>query len=242
MKSKDPLPSGDPKILHTELIAEATGNPSAGHLPEAGSLEIKGLFDFWLAPNVFVCQMQPEPCSEFCGHRENRCGNAYWRNHSALVANMMRNLARERGGDESTQECWHLTGLLHDLDYLKAPHDKPGHDEDESHPVPLVLSLRARKLPAGMTLAILEHSPHLDLGQSSRLSAALIGCDEAATLTAFGDPVAAIPGVPRSVIDSIPQHKATAPASGKRRTNIRERMLAAFQRLDDPADSFALRQ
>lgn len=236
---QDTLPSGDPLELQRQLTIAASENPYLGHIPKDGD-EVKAMFDFWLAPNVFVCQMGCDPCSSYCGHAERRCGSGYWRNHSAIVAAMMRAMAEMQGASPEKCEIWHAAGLLHDLDYLRAPHDLVGHDDHESHPIPLVVTLQGLNYPPVLILAILEHSPHLDLGTSSSMSAALIACDEAATLCAFGDDVGKIEGVPQCVIDAIPERREKPSAEGRRRQNIKERMLANFQKANSSSMEFVV--
>jgi putative nucleotidyltransferase with HDIG domain len=199
---------------------------------------VQSFFKDWFNPDYFVCQSVASPCKDYCGKAENRCGSAYWRKHCAIVARMMENLALERGESSNMRKMWHAAGLLHDLDYLKAPHDQYGRFVGESHPLPLAVMLQDKGFPPFLILAILEHSPHLELSMSSQMSAALIGCDEAATLAAFGDDLDTIKGVPSAVIAAIPRREVSSLATGKRRHNIRERMLAAFDKLNSPKSSF----
>lgn len=238
VSAADP-PPGNPREIQRALVSQAKRDPLSGRIPGRHCTETRDMFDYWLKPDVFVCQMASSPCAELCGHRENRCGSPYWRNHSAIVAGMLSNLAEDRGEPLDICAVWQAAGLLHDLDHLREPHYDPGHDEDENHPIPLVLTLQARDFPPVLTLAILEHAPHFDLGTSSRMSAALIACDEAATLVAIGEDLSAIPGVPQAVLNAIPQH-VEHHAEGRRRENITARMLANFRRMDEPLSSFAV--
>jgi predicted hydrolase (HD superfamily) len=153
---------------------------------------------------------------------------------------MMEALAQTRAQSSEIIEIWRVAGLLHDLDYLRAPHDGEDRGVHESHPVPLVMTLRNLGYPPALTLSILEHSPHLDLEPSSQMSAALIACDEAATLCAFGEDISTIDGVPQSVIYAIPL-AAEKDLEGRRRSNIRQRMLLNFERMNAPASNFAVR-
>jgi hypothetical protein len=94
----------------------------------------------------------------------------------------MERLALKIGGDI---ELYGTTGLIHDLDYLRHPHDRGIYVG--RHPIPLVKYLMRRNANPYMCLAILEHAPHLKLNNLSRLSFSLTGCEELATLISFNE-------------------------------------------------------
>ena len=57
--------------------------------------------------------------------------------------------------------------------------------------------------PTLVVMAILEHSPHLGLAPSSRLSHALIACDEHATMTADGQEPVYPADIPVDLLDCL---------------------------------------
>ena len=112
-----------------------------------------------------------------------RCTATYWRVHSEDVARNMSALADVTGGNV---ELWRATGLVHDLDYLDGPHHDASVGSDVAHPLGIVRRFLAHGCVPELTLAVLEHSPHLGLEPRTPLSCALVLCDEHATMTAYG--------------------------------------------------------
>ncbi len=80
----------------------------------------------------------------------------------------MRAYARRFGEDE---ELWGITGLLHDLDYVK-------HPSQEDHPRIGGGILEEKGFPEPMLQAILGHAEYLDVPRESRMARALFAVDE----------------------------------------------------------------
>jgi hypothetical protein len=109
----------------------------------------------------------------------------------------MEMLAPYVGGD---RKQYRLVGLLHDVDYLEAPHDLDEPDDREDiaaagekenvdiHPSLVVKEMALRGAPLEMTLAILEHAPHARLRdvEMSPMSQALYFADNFATCKSAG--------------------------------------------------------
>jgi hypothetical protein len=148
-----------------------------GSLPDDG--EIQALFDKWVPPDLITCRA-PAECSsqETC---RRRCSARYWRKHCEVVGNLMKDFAKALGLDE---RLFYVTGAVHDLDYVIAPHDHPDAVLARSHPIPIARELIAMDFPPLVSLAVLEHAPHLQLEPSSQLTHALIACGDAVTFAA----------------------------------------------------------
>ena len=120
-----------------------------------------------------------------CGYTlcASTCAPGYWREHGEITQQLMRIVARHVGADE---DLYGAVGLIHDVDYLKFPHDIPD-IEGDVHPIPLVKALIEEGVHPAIGLAILEHAPYIGVNDSptSRLSAALSGCEDLATLLAI---------------------------------------------------------
>lgn len=216
-----------PKVraLYEKLITAP--EPYEGKIPTKAL--IKDLTKEWLGDNnLFVCQNIDSPCQVSC--KQNRCSNKYWIKHSVLVSHLMGELAKTLGLSEERQNLYYVAGRLHDLDYLSAPHNVSDSVVDERHSVPLVENLCKLEVPPILSLAILEHSPHLGLDISSRLSAGLIACDEAATLYAFGYDLEEFSEVPKPVKDILKRKVENNPITkGTVRGNVVNRMQTAFK-------------
>lgn len=209
--------------------------PYGGTRPDGDTT--RHLFAKWLKrENLFVCQNLTSPCDVSC--EGNRCSCRYWMEHCGLVARLMSAFAAARGLDDG---LYHATGLLHDLDYPAAPHYPPGPAGDEGHPVPLVQDLVDLSVPPVLSLAVLEHSPHLGLQPSSRLSAVLIGCDEAATIHAFGMHPPGYPDMPESVRTELAGEPEREPfRTGPVRPDVFRRMRLAFALASSPDAEFTI--
>jgi hypothetical protein len=113
----------------------------------------------------------------------------FWRDHGRCTGALMRRIARQWGG---YPELYYRVGWVHDLDYLRFPHDDPrlGEETDCVHPVPLARAMHDAGVDAVVTLAVLEHAPYLGLSNhpSSRLSATLSAAEDLATLAALSPP------------------------------------------------------
>src|SRR5205809_5104943 len=92
-----------------------------------------------------------------------------------------------------------MAGLVHDLDYLRYPHDdgKPRTGRlFEIHPMVEVKRLEDIGAPAELLLALMEHAPHTGCKPSSPLSHALIAADNIATFRAVGKEMPLPPVIP----------------------------------------------
>lgn len=130
-----------------------------------------------------VCDFDSEPC---CGEPSactGRSGQRYWQAHADHVAEMMAAMSEVFRGDRSE---WHVTGLVHDADYVAHPHHVASIPAEAAHPFALLDALTSAGAPARVQLAVLEHAAHTGLRPSSTMSAALILADEHSTMTAFG--------------------------------------------------------
>jgi hypothetical protein len=197
--------------------------PKVGMLPTG--LTLKRLQEKWLPAGSFVCRNQKENCDSPC--HDNRCDAGYWLKHSEVVAALMRNMADMLGNDP---DLYQAAGQVHDLDYVKAPHDLGCKDISKAHPVALVKDLMEMGAPPILSLAVLEHSPHLNLEPSSPLSDALVACDDAATLASTGYDLSRVSGLPPEIIARI----STVPrgtVGGKYRRGMPNRMVRAFKSL-----------
>lgn len=117
--------------------------------------------------------------------RDGRDTPAYWRDHGRITGALMRKLAQMGGGNPNLYE---RTGIIHDVDYLKHPHDRG--KTSAPHPVALVRALRERGVHPVICMAIMEHAPYsgLFLNPTSKLSAALSAAEDLATLAALKPP------------------------------------------------------
>ncbi len=88
--------------------------------------------------------------------------------HMFAVEAAMRAYAVKFGEDE---ECWGITGLLHDFDYEMYP-DAP------DHPLKGSEILKERGYPDDVREAILGHAPYTGVPRASRMARALYACDE----------------------------------------------------------------
>ncbi len=100
---------------------------------------------------------------------EQHVGDDYQRNHARMVATVMEGYAGQFGGDP---HLWHLTGLLHDLDFEKFP---------ASHPRESLAWFAAWGYPEDLIHAVEAHA----LGYNgfttlprTKLAAALLASDE----------------------------------------------------------------
>jgi len=198
-------------------------NPRDGKLPRGATL--RRLREKWLPQGLAICRNQDEGCEP--SSCNNRCASEYWLGHSEVVAALMRRMAELAGDDPKLYES---TGLVHDLDYLRAPHDLGNRDVSAVHPLPLVRDLMALGAPPILSLAVLEHSPHLNLAPSSPLSEALIACDDAATLASVDFEAMRRADLPPE-IKEILIAKPPGRVAGKYRNGMARRMLRAFAAL-----------
>lgn len=197
--------------------------PRAGVLPRDAGLE--RLRQKWLPAGSFVCRNRRADCDP--SSCNNRCSSDYWLGHSRVVASLMRRVAQWLGDDP---DLYQAAGDVHDLDYVKAPHDLGGRDVSTAHPVPLVRDLIEMNAPPILSLAVLEHSPHLNLEPSSPLGDALIACDDAATLASMGYDATRQAGLPPKIAEIISAAPSGA-LGGRFRNGMQRRMLRAFDSL-----------
>jgi hypothetical protein len=133
----------------------------------------------------------------------NRCNARYWRDHNQGVARIMATIAHHLGADS---ELYYTAGLVHDLDYLRHPHDdgKPRADRLlEIHPMVEVLRLEKLGAPAELLLALIEHAPHTGCKPSGPMSHALIAADNIATFRAVGKEMPLPALIPKELADEL---------------------------------------
>lgn len=168
----------------TSLQQEIKEAAAGGRGRALRASEVEALFKKWLPEGLKNCRV-PEHCP--AGTCIGRCSAEYWSNHDRVVASLMRRFAIELGEDPW---LYYVTGAVHDLDYVRFPHDKPGSDPAYSHPIPITRELLRIGAPPLMSLAVLEHAPHLNLPPSSPLTHALIACGDSTTFAAAGAEIA----------------------------------------------------
>src|SRR5215212_6189469 len=95
------------------------------------------------------------------------------RKHMLAVEAAMRAYARKFGEDE---ECWGITGLIHDFDYERFPNN--AHSATEEHPSEGVRVLRAKGYPEDILEAILGHAQYCNTPRESRMAKTLFAVDE----------------------------------------------------------------
>ncbi len=119
-----------------------------------------------------------------------RCNYIYWDEHGDMTKSLMEEFAKITN---EPVEIYGLAGKIHDLDYLMYPHDLEIDSCIQNlsgcHPLPLVKFLMHLDVAPEISLAILEHAPHLKLKNTTRLSIALSACEELATLLSFNNQI-----------------------------------------------------
>ncbi|OBP13119.1 hypothetical protein A5320_19930 [Rheinheimera sp. SA_1] len=119
-----------------------------------------------------------------------RCNDRYWNEHGDITKALMEEFAKIT---KESVEIYGLAGKIHDLDYLMYPHDleigRGNQKLSGCHPLPLVKFLISLNVDPEISLAILEHAPHLKLENTTRLSIALSACEELATLISFNNEI-----------------------------------------------------
>jgi hypothetical protein len=179
------------KLLQQNL-RDAVG-VRTGSLPEPQA--VAELVEKWLPQDLTTCRA-PEQCA--LGACVGRCSAAYWRNHSEIVATLMSRFAKVLGEDPW---LYYVTGAVHDLDYVVAPHDRTGADLTKSHPLPITLELIRMDFPPQLCLAVLEHAPHLNLCPSSSLTHALVACGDSVTFAAADLEISWPSDLPRTLVE-----------------------------------------
>jgi putative nucleotidyltransferase with HDIG domain len=193
--------------------------PYDGRLPcEA---ELNALLDEWLPPGTIQAGVRADGCTwdDLTRHRKT---SDYWRDHCWTVAEMMARLAKALSQDD---RLWRTAGLVHDLDFLAGPHFNDTIDPEKAHPTAIAVELLEMGLPLVVVLAILEHSPHLNLPSTSPLSHALILCDEHATMTSAGETPDYGPEAPASILACLVNGK---PIKGYTRDDMQARASQAL--------------
>lgn len=193
-------------------------SPYEGVIPD--TYTIASLFAEWLPAGRFHCLQQSDKRYPSCGGPHDchqRCSAEYWRSHSHHVAEMMCQLARVLGQDE---RLWYVTGLLHDIDYLKYPHHEDTVCSRDAHPLSISYHLNDIGAPPAMVLAILAHAPHMGLKPTSLLSLALVACDEHSTMSGAGWQ----PDYPKDIAQ--PLKKCLSPGPSKIQGYVRPDMMA----------------
>ena len=140
--------------------------------------ELVKISDEWLPEGLVFCRAQTK-CENTCT-LQRRCESSYWKHHNKQVAELMSDFAKLISQDQS---LFYATGFLHDIDYLKYPHDYEFYSLFDAHPFKAVKYLEELDINSSMLLAILEHSPHLNLEPSNLLSKSLLACDDIITFT-----------------------------------------------------------
>jgi len=92
------------------------------------------------------------------------------RKHALAVEACMRAYARRFGEDE---ECWGVTGLVHDFDYERYP-------EAPDHPLKGNEILKERGYHEDVRVAILGHADYTGTPRVTLMAKALFACDELA--------------------------------------------------------------
>jgi putative nucleotidyltransferase with HDIG domain len=101
------------------------------------------------------------------------------RKHGLAVETVMRHFARKLGEDE---ECWGVTGLLHDFDYERWP-------TAEGHPYEGNKILTERGYPEDIRTAIMGHADYTGVARDTPMAKTLYAVDE---LTGFVTAVALV--------------------------------------------------
>ncbi len=121
--------------------------------------------------------------------RDGRGDHDYWLDHGRSTGALMRRMAHRWGGNP---ELYYRVGFVHDLDYLRFPHDihQTKAEPEGAHPVPLARAMHELGVHPAVTLAVLEHAPYIGVSDapSSRLSAALSAAEDLATIAALVPP------------------------------------------------------
>lgn len=106
----------------------------------------------------------------------------YWLDHGRVASELMGCLAQLLG---TNPVFYSQMGRLHDIDYLRFPHNAPDPQADV-HPVPLARFLSEHDVPIEASVAIMEHAGYIGKGSdfATTLSAALSACDDLATYLA----------------------------------------------------------
>lgn len=164
-----------------------------GSLPSGEA--VSDLFEKWLPEDLLTCRT-PGKC--LLGVCVGRCSAGYWRNHDRVVAILMSRFANVLGEDPW---LYYVTGAVHDLDYVVAPHDQTGADLTKAHPIPITLELMRMDFPPELCLAVLEHAPHLNLSPSSPLTHALVACGDSVTLATANLEIPWPPDLPRTLVE-----------------------------------------
>lgn len=178
--------------MHSDEIRRKVGLSLAAELVQDALVagEVRG--DSGLTSKVIdELEQLFAPSGRSAGHaaRDGRGDWEYWRDHGLSTGSLMRRMALQWGGD---QELYDAVGRVHDLDYLRFPHDVPSKNVTDglAHPVPLAGAMRDMGVHPVVTLAVLEHAPYLGLcdAPSSRLAATLSAAEDLATIAALVPP------------------------------------------------------
>jgi hypothetical protein len=107
----------------------------------------------------------------------------YWLEHARFTSDLMKAYAVRHN---KNIVLYGQMGRIHDVDYLKHPHNSKESGDTAIHPVPAVVYLLERGVPPVISIAIMEHAGYIGAGKnySTQLSAALSACDDLATYAA----------------------------------------------------------
>jgi predicted hydrolase (HD superfamily) len=182
------------RTLGKKLHGELSRLLANGDCPLDAPLDARMFQDalaYWEREPVFLdrngCVAAKRDCPAVRAHCVGRCHLDYWIEHQEMAGEAMRSVAM-RFDDADRAELYFQIGRLHDIDYLRYPHDA-ARPSDARHPAPLVGYLASRSFSIPGCIAILEHAPYLSLGRhehplTRRLSFALSLCEDAVTLRA----------------------------------------------------------
>lgn len=162
--------------LAREMMREALASPA---IPPVAGLHRKAM-------KALGTKFAPSRKCVGRAAQDGRGDQAYWIDHGRCTGALMRRMARRWGGDP---ELYYRVGFVHDLDYLRFPHDagKWVPQDENTHPVPLAFAMRELGVHPAVILAVLEHAPYLglDAAPSSRLSAALSAAEDLVTMASL---------------------------------------------------------
>lgn len=163
---------------HLLKVVEASPSPSDDYVLPDGLIEDAECHFLGRSFQVFDSMLDRNSDPQVVG----LSSADYWLEHGRFTGDLMAAFAR---GARRNEKLYRQMGRLHDLDYLKHPHNAK-RSKEQVHPMPLARFLMQREVPALYCAAIMEHAGYIGAGAefSSKLSAALSACDDLATYAA----------------------------------------------------------
>jgi len=177
-------------------VEQAAWEPSKSQLDALTAKFLPESQGFCRFPNSCPSSHEPLNCAM-------RCNAKYWRDHNLGVARLMEIIAHHTEADVN---LYRIAGLVHDLDYLRYPHDDGARRTGrlfEIHPMVEVEELEKLGAPAELLLALMEHAPHTGCKPSGPMSHALIAADNIATFRAVGKEMPLPELVPTQLADEL---------------------------------------